>query len=145
MAIGLGNPNLTPDKRSEASHNDEAKSAIASSMHVQWLTYPASTNNDQYSLANITMETAGPNWRQAKDLETKLKQQDIRKGDEKQVVSCIYGRPETGGQSPDIRRFVSEDNQLRKALNRAQQTMSEIAMLQISSVREFMQEISKLT
>ena len=61
------------------------------------------------------------------------------------MVSCIYGQPEAGGQSPDIRQFVSEDNQLRRALSRAQQTMSEIAMLQISSVREFMQEISKLT
>ena len=77
MAIGLGNPNLTPDKRSEASYNDEAKSVIASSMHVQWLTYPASTTNDAYSLSNLTMETAGPHWNQAKNLETRLKQQGI--------------------------------------------------------------------
>ncbi len=141
MAIGLENPKLTPAKSETAKRNDMKKFAIAKSMRVRWLTFPACKSDDTYSRSDLTLRSGGlPDWLKANALEGQLlKLSGVSAGDARQVVSCLYGQAEDDGSLPVIRYFVSEDGPLRMTLANAQaaNTVSELAGLQILSVKAF--------
>lgn len=147
MAIGLENPKLNPAKLVAASQRDMDKLAIASSMRVRWLTYPANKSDDTYSREGLTLRSDGLlDWPKAKALEERLlKLPERLDGDVQQVVSCVYGRAEDEGWRPAVKWFVTEDRRLEKVLKsaKAANTLGDLAGIQVCSVRTFVDGMNK--
>jgi len=142
MVQGLENPNLSPSALEKAKQNDEGKCIMANSMHIQWLTYPASQLNDEYSRLGLTFMLCGDLdlWKRAKILEERfLSFKGVSAGDARQLVSCIYGVDVITGLRPSIGLFLAEDGPLCRS-----QACEEAKKLgiKILSVKDFLRETS---
>jgi hypothetical protein len=117
MLHGLEKNSLSKSQIEKYRKRDHAKMKIAENMHVIWLSYPASKTNDTYSRLDLTLRTADSNWARAYELERELESIDgISLGDARQIVSMKYGG---GSKQNDFKiiYYLSEDNDLIKAVN----------------------------
>jgi len=146
MVHGIKNPRINKETREKAERNDHCKLAIATSMHVRWLSYPCSTTDDEYSLCDLSFRCGGPEWSEAYALQRNFEQTPgISKGDARHLVSWVFGyQIDRLDYRPTIDSFVSEDEPLRRALLRlkAEDSIPVLATVQVLSVEELIRKIS---
>lgn len=142
MLLGIENDQIAAAKRAKCEEADHAKLKIAESMGVQWLAYPCSKFDDKYSRVDLSFRCSGPDWLAARALEESLG--DLpgirRKGDPRQIVSCLLGRDTKDlDRRPDIRWFIAEDADLVTALRELQVDggIVELVGLQIGTSVDF--------
>ena len=117
MLHGLEKGGLPKSQVEKYRKRDHAKIEIAENMHVIWLSYPASKTNDTYSRLDLTLRTADSNWARAYELESELESIDgISTGDARQIVAMKYG-VDSKQNGFKITYYLSEDNDLIKAVN----------------------------
>jgi hypothetical protein len=141
MIIGRENPLVDESRLVEFEQKDREKLAIAERLGVQWLGYPCSKLNDQYSRLDVSFRPGGPNWSIAAAFESRLEQvAGVSQGDARQVISLVHGFDDIDlSFRPAIQWLVTEDSDLRKAL-RGQVSagrLSELANVRVASVAEF--------
>lgn len=141
MIHGKNNPRINEAKRCLARTNDQKKLAITKTMNIEWLTYPCSKLDDNYSLLDVSMRFSGPKWNEANRFEKWLLTiEGVSLGDARQVVSCIYGSDVNAlDKKPIIEWFLTEDSALRSALInvKSKSKISDFSQMKIGSVSEF--------
>ena len=141
MLHGKNNPQINEAKRSLVTTYDQRKQAIAKTMNIKWLTYPCSKFDDNYSLLDGSLRFSGPEWNEANKFEKWLHSiKGVTPGDAQQVASCIYGsNVNVVDKKPAIKWFLTEDSNLRNALNKvkSKSKISKFFQMKIASVSEF--------
>ena len=122
MLHGIENPAISETLRQRARRNDARKLEIARAMNARWLTYPCSKMDDTYSRLDMTLRFDGPESGAALEAERLLEQTSgISRGDARHAVSWLFGRDVARlDHKPDVRHFVTEDDNLRAGLGNLQ-------------------------